>query len=124
MQYSYESLLWKARKFVQEQRKHAKHGDDFLTYAANCRFMEKCVKLMNAPDVVIQSTETHFDEIGAMSKEAQIRLREAYPHIVYANAGMGYVILDDDTIRCISSSQYVAQFDGCKYWEITVYIDR
>lgn len=81
-------------------------------------YLVDCVTLMNAPDV------QGVDDISVQSAEAQQTLRSVYDRIVDVNARWGIVILDDDTIRCISSSSYISQYDGCKYWEISVYMDR
>ena len=81
-------------------------------------YLVDCVALMNAPDV------QGVDDISVQSAEVQQILRSVYDRIVDADARLGIVILDDDTIRCITSSSHVSQYDGCKYWEISVHMDR
>lgn len=52
--------------------------------------------------------------------ELAIRLFNNMLNIKAFKGLLGYVLLQDDTIICIDSSQWIAQFDGCKESEIEV----
>lgn len=46
------------------------------------------------------------------------RIYDTYERIVKVCGYRGYVVLDDDTIVCVNSSDYIWQFDGCKEEEV------
>lgn len=49
------------------------------------------------------------------------KFRGEFERLVRANDMCGYVVDNNDNIHCICSSSWIAQFDGCKEWEITSY---
>jgi hypothetical protein len=46
------------------------------------------------------------------------KIHDNYEKIVKVCGLRGYVVLDDNTIMCVSSSSYIWQFDGCLESEI------
>lgn len=46
------------------------------------------------------------------------KFRNEFERLVRANEMCGYVVDNNDNIHCICSSSWIAQFDGCKEWEI------
>ena len=52
------------------------------------------------------------------SNELAYRLWKNCEHIKEFDSLRGYVVLDDETIICVNSSSYIAQFDGCKRSDI------
>lgn len=83
------------------------------------KFIVKCHDLVVAPDVQPD------DEIGYSAYWAQRTLREVWDDIVDADENRGYVVVKDGTIRCITSSSYIAQFDGCQESEVSYpHMDR
>ena len=54
------------------------------------------------------------------SNELAYRLWKNCAHIKDYNYLRGYVVLDNDTIICVTSNSYIQQFDGCKESEIAI----
>ena len=63
----------------------------------------------------ILAVDRHTESIFNLSL---CKSRGEFERLVRANEMCGYVVDNNDNIHCISSSSWIAQFDGCKEWEI------
>ena len=84
-------------------------------------FRQKVIDLINGFHEEVKKT---FNGINYClpkitdENEVAYRLWENVGNIKDFNSRRGYVVLQDNTIICVSSSSYIAQFDGCKESEI------